>query len=335
MKTLSKPVVFGLFAALLVTASVMAQTNIITFTSHSGVVVSNAEAVKISESKILYRSPAAQGVVFLKDLPPEIQSKFNYDPDKAAAAEKAKTEERAREAQTRAAAQAYFIKEQAEIDADKTDSSFRNQTRWFSAGWVDLLPLFHWWRTGESIETDKRSEKPLSAWAIVRGTKYRESGYGWIMYADIFDTPTNAARHEWIYLADPPKNEERQFYALYNNYIQAIQDTKWAHQKTENLVQSELENRSASQFYENVARATGSSQSENLSQATHTREKTIGVQSSQWSARMHTAADNQAAARLAMESIPHRGDLYYVDYFALKTGTTNSGLPVYDMGSMY
>ncbi len=102
MRTLT-PLLFLLAACV----SSPAQTNTITFTNQSGVVISNAEAVKISDNKLLYRIPSGGGIVMLSNTPPDIQRKFNYNPAKAAQADevdKQKHEAQLRQDQQAAAA---------------------------------------------------------------------------------------------------------------------------------------------------------------------------------------------------------------------------------------
>lgn len=62
-----------------------AQTNIISFTNASGVFITNATAIKISENKLLYRIPSGGGIVRLDSLPAYIRAEFNFNPTNAAA----------------------------------------------------------------------------------------------------------------------------------------------------------------------------------------------------------------------------------------------------------
>jgi hypothetical protein len=88
------------FSMLLLLAScvaVSAQTNdFITFTNKSGVVISNAEVVKVEPNRLIYLFPAGGGggSVKLADLTPELQNKFGYDAVAAAKLDEAEKEKR-------------------------------------------------------------------------------------------------------------------------------------------------------------------------------------------------------------------------------------------------
>jgi len=89
-------------------STTFAQTNIISFTNASGVFITNATAIKIAENKLLYRISAGGGIVKLDSLPPDIRAKFNYNPDKAAAADKQEQQAKLAEKQAEADRQKYL-----------------------------------------------------------------------------------------------------------------------------------------------------------------------------------------------------------------------------------
>jgi hypothetical protein len=96
MKTL---ILFLLTACL----SSIAQTNTITFTNQYGDVVSNAVVIKVSANTLLYRIPSGGGAVKLANLPPDLQQRFGYDPEKAAALDRKEQQDRAADLQQRMA----------------------------------------------------------------------------------------------------------------------------------------------------------------------------------------------------------------------------------------
>jgi len=90
------------------------KSEIITVTTSSGFVITNAEVVRVNQGvSLVWRSGGAGGIAKLADLSPELQEKFGYDPIKARAAEEA---EKARLAREREVAQA--AAEQAHTDAN-------------------------------------------------------------------------------------------------------------------------------------------------------------------------------------------------------------------------
>jgi len=81
-----------LFAFLLCAAQCWAaETNTITFTNKSGVVVKDAPVTKVLPEGILYRLPGGGGKVMFTNLPTEVQLRFGFD-----AVEWAKKQEEAR-----------------------------------------------------------------------------------------------------------------------------------------------------------------------------------------------------------------------------------------------
>ena len=99
------------------------QTNaFITFTNRDGNVVSNAEVLQIFPNKLVWeQNPGTisenPGVVKLSDLPPDLQVRFGYDAQKAAAADEKEKRDLAALRQRIAANAAALSKQQAEAAA--------------------------------------------------------------------------------------------------------------------------------------------------------------------------------------------------------------------------
>ncbi len=80
--------IFCLLASVCLTS---AQTNtnsapiIVSFTNSVGFYVTNAEVVSVAPNKLIYRANGGlvAGTIRLEKLPPDLQAKFNYDPDEA------------------------------------------------------------------------------------------------------------------------------------------------------------------------------------------------------------------------------------------------------------
>jgi hypothetical protein len=79
----------------------------ITITTSAGITHTNARVVSVNDGvSIMWREGASGGIAKLADLSPELQRKYHYNPNKAAAAEAAEGEKKQRESQQAAAAQA-------------------------------------------------------------------------------------------------------------------------------------------------------------------------------------------------------------------------------------
>jgi len=86
-----------------------ALANTITFTNKSGLVIRDAEVVRINEGvSLVWRDAGGGGVVKLFDLPPDLRARFGYDHDKSAAVEAAEEAAKARDWQ-QAQAQARVV----------------------------------------------------------------------------------------------------------------------------------------------------------------------------------------------------------------------------------
>ncbi len=96
--------------------------NRVTFTNRSGMVVSNAQVVRVIDGvSLIWRDGASGGVVKLADLPPDLQQLYGYDAAKTAAADAADKDKKARERQ----AQFQAFQAQTQVAAAQTavDSS--------------------------------------------------------------------------------------------------------------------------------------------------------------------------------------------------------------------
>lgn len=94
------------FMCLVVCITASAQTNILTFTNNSGVVYSNVTVVKVEPDGILFRN--SEGLVYGREkytnMSESLQTKFGYDPIKAAEYEQKQKELRAKQAVQQATA---------------------------------------------------------------------------------------------------------------------------------------------------------------------------------------------------------------------------------------
>jgi hypothetical protein len=89
----------------------------ITFVNQSGIVISNAEVVRVIDGvSLIYRNgPTSGGMVRLADLPEDLRNEFGYDAAKTAAADEAAKEDKAKRQQQLVAAQQAAQVQQAQI----------------------------------------------------------------------------------------------------------------------------------------------------------------------------------------------------------------------------
>lgn len=92
-------------------ASAQTNTNsasiFIGFTNTVGEYITNAEVVSVAPNKLVYRASdgLGGGTIRLEKLPPELQAKFNYDPDEANKADQMDNDRKAADLQKRIASQ--------------------------------------------------------------------------------------------------------------------------------------------------------------------------------------------------------------------------------------
>ena len=110
-----------LLMLLLSSACCFGQTNLITYTTKAGKLITDAKVVKVEPNALIVTYPGGGGRVLMADLPEDIQLQFGYTPAKAAAYEAELAEKKKAEAkvlQARAATVA-MGQQRAKIEATK------------------------------------------------------------------------------------------------------------------------------------------------------------------------------------------------------------------------
>lgn len=212
----------------------------------------------------------------------------------------------------------------------------RNPVRVFSNhATVDLTPLYQWWErqplvvTNRSEETNSSDEtdRPLSAWYLVTGTKVGTLGSSWVVDAVIYTSPTIRSNAR-VVLNHPPVVEEQRYYTLNTQLAQAEQQIANAQDVYEVNTNAEMNALERANFFR------------------YSRSKLAmdGVRDYMaLAARYHNAAVTALdqlrqleAARIQIEeqlkTIPSANGVYQVDWFAVLLGRSKQGVPIYDMG---
>lgn len=212
----------------------------------------------------------------------------------------------------------------------------RNPVRIFSGhATVDLTPLYQWWErqplvvTNRSEETNSsdESDRPLSAWYLVTGTKVGDLGSSWVVDAVIYTSPTIRSNAR-IILNHPPEVEEQRYYTLKAQLAQAEQQVINAQDVYGANTNAEMQALERANFFR---------YSRSKLAADGVRDYTA------LAARYHTAAVAALdqlklleAARTQIEeqlkTVPSVNGVYQVDWFAVLLGRSKQGVPIYDMG---
>lgn len=214
----------------------------------------------------------------------------------------------------------------------------RNPVRVFKGkATVNLTPLFEWWKrqplviTNKSTNTDMtaspESERPLSDWYRVTGTKVGTIGPSWVVDAVIYTSPTISTNAR-IILNNPPTVEEVNYNAL---------------KQQQTVVEQQIVN-TESVYEENTNAEAQAMATLEIYRRSWSKTAPDGVRDySALASKKHNAAalaltqlDRLEAAREQIETqlkaIPEVNGAYHIDWFALLLGRSKHGVPIYDMG---
>ena len=224
-------------------------------------------------------------------------------------------------------------------------SPFRFPNRIVSDRGLNLKPLFTWWTNAELIinqnnglPTDKKlamPPRPFPPWVRIQGDAFVQSGYDWILFADVEDVPGHVEKIK-ILLRHPPINDREKFLQLTARINQF--------QKTGAAASSAAEDASAqSQAHEERRELLNEAHDANVSSVGVSSQADAhyaqSVQLMQNAARQRAIAENanlNAAqiGQLLSEYSPSNNGEYKIDLFAFRTGITEGGLSVFDLGMM-
>jgi len=208
--------------------------------------------------------------------------------------------------------------------------------RVFGGAAVDLSPLFKWWveepspQRNTNIVTgqEARSPRPLPAWVRIIGREFKIAGSGWVVTGAVESSPDQKQGGRFFVRHFPAKEKES-FEVAQARLVQII-----AYQSGQYSLSSYEEAQGqgfgANRDIANIANGPGSQ-----------RAWQYNVAASQAFNRSQFAAQNAAsvqAERVVLESYVNKfpaSTNYILDFFALRTGETYQGLPVYDIGQTF
>lgn len=189
---------------------------------------------------------------------------------------------------------------------------------------MNLAPLFQWWTNSPGAS---QSIRPLIAWRRIVGTRVGNLEYQWVVDARIYTNQTSWVPAR-IVLLNPPAQEERLFYSLQTQVAQAELDLTNAQgryqadlkQEQRDQVRAKANARSWKRwgrFYARVYKRRAAWERHAARQAQHEEQQ---------------ARQTLEAAHKLLKAIPNSHGRYQIDCFALNTGKTLRGLPVYNVG---
>lgn len=205
---------------------------------------------------------------------------------------------------------------------------------------VSLQPLFHWWTNATTIITNNAGlpeaqrqplpVRPLRAWVRVVSNEITNTGFAWLARAYLQETPDGPFTNQTIVLRHGPFEEKKALDRAVGTY----------HRATENLLVN------SNEFVAQIERATVLHQKADLYQEMYQldpdRHLNLGNAANVYrNAALQAQRRANTSARRINELNDQRVEIYKftqgretltVDNFALRTGETYQGLPIYEMG---
>ena len=205
---------------------------------------------------------------------------------------------------------------------------------------VDLSPLFQWWERQPLVTTNKatadtnaapdaapQDDRPLTGWYRVSGTKVGTIAATWVVDAAVYTSPTIHTNAR-IVLYHPPTLEEENFSNIQSQIAEADRqianawDVYTANTNAQAIAEARVE------YYRNAHIKLSVDGVRDYSALAALKEKAADAALDQ--------VDKLEAARSNLEDqldkIPHRGEVYQVDWFAVFLGKSKQGVPIYDLG---
>lgn len=211
------------------------------------------------------------------------------------------------------------------------ETYFREPIRLFDGRTADLRPVFQWWLKAEAITQSNRSlqktnrlelpPRPMPAWELIQGPVVEGTAAGWEVAVEVSATP-GETHSQKIFLRHPLQWQKDRVEQLAKQIAELQQTASREHSAVIGAIEDGNKYRERAMNAEirivrdvNDQRATGAAQA-------YARHSLNSAQ----------ASSQLAAVRAELEKYPSNGRVFVLDHFALRTGETFRGLPVYDLG---
>jgi len=198
---------------------------------------------------------------------------------------------------------------------------------------VNLPPLFQWWARQPVVAATNDptpavdADRPMTAWHRITGTKVAMVGSSWVLTAVVYSSPLVRTNLRLI-LDHPPDAEEQMFYDLQAQLADARQQIAEARHVYATDTNAESKAEARVKAYRHSSSRVGTTEIIQNSRVEARERHAAGTELSQ--VQQLEAARDQMAQQLKL--IPARDGVYLVDWFALDTGRSQKGVPIYDLG---
>jgi hypothetical protein len=217
---------------------------------------------------------------------------------------------------------------------------FSDPTRLVNDQRVNLQPLFQWWSNAVALASTNAGQtngempalppRPLSAWVRLVSNELTNTGFAWIARVHLQTSPDAPFEEKLVMLRHGPFEEKKRFDLAVTNYAQATESLQVASNAyVAKADRAAALSRKADQYQEMYA--FNPWQHWRLGDAADAyREAAIVAHNEAVAiARRMNQLENQ---RVEQQKTIQGRDMLVVDSFAMPTGETYRGLPVYEMG---
>jgi hypothetical protein len=209
---------------------------------------------------------------------------------------------------------------------------------------VNLNPLFAWWNrqpgptngTGyaaATIDVSSNSpaddtDRPLPAWHLVTGAPVGNvNGGGWAVEAVIYTSPS-ARTNARIILVHPPTGEQESYLTLKADLVQVDQQIQSAQRAYAANTNEEMRAEARAELYRRSISKVASTGVLVNSREAEQRHAAAAADLRQKDELLAT----RTAIQTRLKAIPVVSGAYHIEWFAMMTGRTKQGVPVYDPG---
>ena len=214
--------------------------------------------------------------------------------------------------------------------------SFRYPHRLIENSRIDLSPLFTWWTNVQTLRKDQPQgsvpPRPWVRWVKLAGTNVGTVSLGSVVEGEIEEFPGKANPAK-IVLRHPP-GEEQRFEQLKAASADLLAFREHARITSDMFKSSANRYGQKASVLDTVRYADPS-----LNRRLQPRALDYGHRASAEIDRSHAASHAMSNADVErslideeLETIPHSGNTYRLEFFIYRTGQTFHGMPVYDLG---
>jgi len=224
-----------------------------------------------------------------------------------------------------------------------TAQDFKDPIRTIHEQRVHLHPLFIWWTNAAALNASNASlpeaerqplpERPLRAWVRITSTELTNTGFTWLARVDIQKTPDGPISNQLVVLRHGPFEEKKALDQAVAHYNSATESQLTASNVQSANLEREAALRSKASLYQEMYNLDPH-RHYHLGLAADTYRR-AAIEARHAAGVASNRVKQLEASRAELFQITQGRHTLMVDTFALRTGETYQGLPVFEMGLRY